>query len=100
MAKKKTVPSKQAQWVPLKYNIPDNLITRFATNMVVQIIETEFKISFFEQSPPIRLNTSQPPPKEVLSNCVASVIVSADRLPNFIKVLQRQLDQYNTAKKT
>ncbi len=82
--------------VPVKFNIPDNIITRFATNMTVQIIENEFKISFFEQFPPIRLSQAEPPPKEVQANCVASVVVTVDRLPRFIEALQVHLQLYNS----
>lgn len=99
MAKKKVVKSQQVQWVPLKYNIPDNIITRFTTNMTVQSIKNEFKISFFEQNLPIRIDNTQPPPKEIQATCVASVIVTADRLPGFIKVLEDQLELYNTRNK-
>jgi hypothetical protein len=85
--------------VPLKWHIPDSVITRFVSNMVVQTMENEFKISFFEIKPEILLNPSEPPPKEVRAECVASIIVTPDRLPKFIEVLQRNLDQYNSIKK-
>lgn len=101
MAKKEVAKSPKARWVPLKYKIPDSIITRFATNMVVQIITNEVKISFYEQDIPIQLNKDQPVPKEIQATCVASVIVTADRLPGFINVLQGQLDllKKNTLKK-
>jgi hypothetical protein len=95
MAKKKIDINKQ---VPIKWYIPDNIITRFASNMVVQTIENEFKISFFEIKPEIRFDTSTPPPSEVQAECVATVIITADRLPKFIEVLQGQLNLYNSAK--
>ena len=84
--------------VPIKWYIPDNIIARFASNMVIQTIESEFKISFFEMKPGILLQTSETLPKEVRADCVASVIVTADRLPKFIEVLQKHLNQYNLTK--
>lgn len=99
MVQKKVVKNQQSKWVPIKFNVPDNIITRFTTNMTVQIIGNEFKISFFEQFPPIILQDEQPP-KEIQANCVASVIVTADRLPKFIKALQDQLDLLNTRNKS
>lgn len=99
MAKKKAAKSQESTWVALTYNIPDNIITRFATNMTVQIIENEFKVSFFEQFHPIRLSADAPPPKEIQAKCVGSVIITADRLPKFIKALQDQLNKYNTRNK-
>lgn len=94
MSKKKVLKSKEVKWVtvPIKYTIPDSIIARFTTNIVVQIIKNEFKISFFEQNLPINLDEKSKPPTEIQANCVASVIVTADRLPGFIEVLQRQLD--------
>ncbi len=99
MAKKKTNSSKKKVVevnVPIKYRIPDTIITRYATNITVQIIENEFKICFFEQKPEMRFDPKQPPPSEVQADCVASVIVTADRLPRFIKVLLKQVDQYTS----
>lgn len=91
MEKNKT--EKQSKLVPIKFNISDSIITRFATNIVVQIVGSEFRILFFEQSPVIVLHGEQLP-KEIQANCVASVVVTADKLPKFIKTLQDQLDAY------
>jgi len=104
MAKKKTETNKQTVKivgvpVPIKYYIPDQTITRFASNMVIQTIENEFKISFFEIKPDIILGPSESVPKEVRAECVGSVIVTADRLPKFIQALQKQMDNYNSIKK-
>lgn len=95
MAKKKEVKSQQVKLVPIKYRIPDSIITRFANNMTVQIMESEFRISFFEHFSPMRLDPKEPFPKEVQANCVASIIVTADRLSSFIDVLQTQLNKYD-----
>jgi len=101
MAKNKNVETiKQGKKVPIKFNIPPTIITRFATNMVIQSFENEFKVSFFEVKPEIRLDPSEKLPDEVLADCVASVIVTADRLQSFINILQKQLDNYNKKKKT
>lgn len=99
MAKNKNVKTiKQGKKVPIKFNIPPTIITRFASNMVIQTFESEFKISFFEIKPEIRLDPSDEIPDEVLADCVASVIVSADKLPSFIEILQIQLDKYSKRK--
>ncbi len=84
--------------VPIEWRIPDGAMTPFATNMLVQTIENEFKISFFEIKPHIRLNESEPIPSSVKADCVASVIVTADRLPKFIEALQIQLNKYKSKK--
>jgi hypothetical protein len=95
MAKRKIGVAKE---VPIEWHLPDGLMTPFATNMLIQTIENEFKISFFEIKPMIRLSDSEPIPSKVKAVCVASVIVTADRLPKFIEVLQSQLDKYNLQK--
>ncbi len=99
MGKKKTKSSKKKvaiAKVPIKWHVPDTIITRFATNMVVQIIENEFKISFFEIKPEMHFEPITKPPDEVQADCVASVIVTADRLSKFIEVLLKQVGQYTS----
>lgn len=88
-------PKKTTKDVPINWRIPEGISTPFATNMLVQIIEHEFKLSFFEIKPPILLDTTQKRPDSVSADYIGGIIVSADRLPKFIKVLQTQLDQYN-----
>lgn len=85
--------------IPIEYNTPEGTMTPFATNMLVQIIENEFKISFFELKPFLRLSESDPIPSKMRADYIGGVIVSADRLPNFIKALQGQLEKYQTIKK-
>ena len=82
--------------VPIKYNIPDAITTRFVTNSTVQIMEEEFKICFFEMKPELRFDLSTAPPSEVQADCVASVIMTANRLSGLIDVLQQQLKKYNS----
>lgn len=96
--KKKTTAKIQGMMVPIKWNTPDNIITRFASNMVVQLLENEFKISFFEINPDIIFGIENKPPDEVQANCVASVIITANKLPVFIEVLQNQYNAYNELK--
>ena len=96
MAKKK---EQKGHILSIEWNIPDNIITRFATNMTIQTIENEFKISFFEVKPPIVLSeVDQKKMKKigtVKADCVGSFIVTPDRLPKFIAVLNEQLSKYN-----
>ncbi len=101
MAKNKTVETiEQGKEVPLKFIISPTIITRFASNMVIQTFENEFKISFFEVKPEIRLDPSEKIPDEVLADCVASIIVAANKLQAFIDILQKQVNKYNEKKKT
>ncbi len=100
MSKEKKV--KERPEPSMKYNIPEGIITRFATNMVVQIIESEFKVSFFEIQRPILIEENDKDKFNdnpvVTADCVGSVIITPDRMPKFIEVLQQQLDLYEEFK--
>ncbi|MDO9565162.1 MAG: hypothetical protein Q7J15_00230 [Candidatus Desulfaltia sp.] len=97
MAKRKKALIKEtAQEEPMliRWNIPETIITRFASNMVVQNIEGYFKLSFFELKPEIHLTTLKTPPTEIVADCVGSVMVPPDKLPAFIDVLMKQLQKH------
>lgn len=80
--------------LPIEWCYPDDLISRYATNMVVQYTEHEYTISFFEVRPPLLLGTPEQISERlkaidsVKATCVARVIVAADRLQDFIDALQ------------
>jgi hypothetical protein len=86
--------------LPLEWHLPDDLVSRYATNLVVQHTDQEFIISFFEATPPITLGQ----PEEVKARleeqgyvratCVARVIVSVGRMAEFINVLEDNLKRY------
>lgn len=96
--KKKTDTSELGAAVPIEWYVPEGVMTPFASNIVVQFIEDVFKISFFETKLPIILDKTQPPPSKVRADCVASVIVTPNKLSQFIRVLQEQLDKYKSKK--
>lgn len=84
--------------VSIEWHIPGGIVTRYATNMVVQHSEQEFILSFFELLPPIILGTPQELEKletmsSVQAECIARIIVSAGRMPKFIEVLQQTLER-------
>ena len=78
----------------------EDLIAPFATNMIVHQVETEFKLLFFQVKPPLRFGPSDNIPTKVRADCVASVIVTADRIPKFIEALKVQLEKYQSLKQT
>ena len=99
MSKEKKQNKKEQAKLPIEWHVPEGLMTPFATNMLVQIIENEFKLSFFELKPAIRVDASAPLPEKVRADCVASVIITADRLPKIIEALQVQYNNYLSLKK-
>lgn len=81
--------------LPVEWYVPESIVSRYATNMVVQYTGQEFIISFFDLKPPIILGE---PNKDALENlksvraeCIARVIVSPSRMPKFVEVLQTNL---------
>ncbi len=96
MAKKSIVQKKE---LPLEWHIPENIPVRYATNLVIQRLENEYLISFFEVLPPILLGTPEEIGEKlgtlnsVRANCVAKIIVSANKMPEFVSVMQRNLEK-------
>jgi hypothetical protein len=62
--------------------------------MVVQQTEDYFKLSFFELKPDIHLAPTEKPAKEVVADCVASVVVTPAKLLAIVNVLQQQIEAY------
>lgn len=94
MVKKKKEVNKESATIPIKWCVPDDVISRYANNMLVQALENEFKILFFETKFPIRLNSKDPVPKEVRSDCVVSIVINPAKIPAFVKALQQQYDNF------
>jgi len=100
MVKKKADKKKPVTAIPIEWYVPEGLMTPFATNMVVQASENAFKVLFFEVKPPLLVDESEPKPSKVRADCVASVVITPDKLPKIIEVFQRQLDKYISKKET
>lgn len=84
--------------IPIEWHIPEQIITRYASNMVVQNTGQEFIVSFFENFPPLMFGTPADLAKldkmeSVRAECIARIIVSKDRMPRFIQALQTNLDR-------
>ncbi len=86
--------------IPIEWCYPDNLLSVYATTMIVQHTEHEFILSFFEARPPIILGSPEEQKEQALrlvsvkADCVARVIVSIARMPNFVQILQDNLKKY------
>jgi hypothetical protein len=95
-------PQEEGRSFPIKWTFPPGLVSRAATNIIVQHSEHEFTISFFEVQQPILLGTLE----EVQSQleqiesvpmiCVSRVIISATRMEGFLEVLQKNFEQYQS----
>ncbi len=81
--------------LPLRYHDSEGLKTRYANNLIVQHSDSEFVLRFYETLPPVFFGV----PDEVElthvdAECVARVVISPDRIPAFIEVLQDNYKKY------
>jgi hypothetical protein len=92
------VPEDVGTAVPLEWDVPDDLVPRYATNFVVQATGHEFVISFFETMPPVILGSPEErlakaqQLKSVRARCVARIVVSPSRMAELVNMLQ---DHFN-----
>jgi hypothetical protein len=90
--------------IPIEWHFPESLASRYATNLVVQSTEHEFVISFFEMRQPIVLGSAEDRKaqleqiKSVRAECVARIIVAAEKMPEFVKVLQVRLEAFRASR--
>ncbi len=89
-----------ARNIPIDWQVPADLRSEYATNVLAQQGEHEFFLLFFQAQPPIILGELEEREKRldaltaVPAKCVAKVIVSPDRLEEMIKMLTGQLEIY------
>lgn len=85
---------------PLEWHFPEDVKTGYATNFIVQHTDREFYLSFFDTPPPIILGTPEEREeqvkkmKSVRAQAVARVVISSDRMPQFIEVLQENWEKF------
>ncbi len=90
--------------LPIDWYSPESLTTRYVNNIVVQHTEHEFTLSFFETIPPIVTGTPEEQEaqlqslKSVRAECVSRIIVSPERMKDFIKALQINLEKFRVKK--
>lgn len=87
--------------IPLSWTVPENIVARYATNLVVQRLENEFLISFFEVKPPILFGN----PEQVIEQakgidqikavCIAQIFIATEKMPEFLRALQEKLNPNN-----
>lgn len=91
--------NEQGVEIPIEWDYSENT-SRYATNLIVQHTEHEFILSFFEIKPPILLGSPEEQAQKALeiksikAKCVARVVISAGRMPDFLRVLQDNLNKY------
>ncbi len=90
--------------LPIRWDTPVELPTMFATNLIVQRTAETFTISFFEIRPPILLGTPEQNQstlselKEVVAHCVVRVVVTPERMKEFVGVLNTSYEAWQRDK--
>ncbi len=88
--------------IPLVWIVPAGTLPRYANHIVLQQIDQDFLLSFFVALPPIIVGT----PKERMAQaeqvttlqaeCVAQIIITPQRLQQFLEVFTGGLQQLVT----
>lgn len=81
--------------IPLLFNVPVGLSSRYAHHLLVQSTQNEVTVSFFEIIPPVLVG-SPDQQKEVLrkgvrADCVSRITIARARYPEFVKAMMGQL---------
>jgi len=101
-ARARVIKANEPNGLKIEWNISPDITTRFATNILVQRIENEFRVAFYELKPEPTFNEEDRIRIEekgiVKAECVASIIVTADRMQGFIRVLSDQLAKWEESK--
>ncbi len=90
--------------MPVEWDIPDTIDSRYVTNIAVQAGENEIFISFFEAQPPILTGTPEEnletlqQIKSIKAKCVGRIIVAPNTLSDIIETLQAGLHFYHVSK--
>jgi Protein of unknown function (DUF3467) len=90
--------------LPVNWHFSEGLQSRYANNVLVQIGQFEFIISFFEMQQPLLLGTPEENKAklasigEIQAECVGKIIVPHELVPAIISVLQTEYDKFHSSK--
>jgi hypothetical protein len=85
--------------VPIVWVVPDGLRSRYASNLLIQQTDQDIQLLFFEVHPPLIVGEAPPPDPlpPAQAECVARIIVTENRLRDFIAVFESALGQRSAA---
>ncbi len=84
--------------IPLEWVVPEGLVSRYASHVVVQKTDSNFLISFFEVKPPLiigdadEISLSLSKIDKIPAKCVAQVYMSNEQIKAFYDLLHKMLD--------
>jgi hypothetical protein len=80
--------------LPLEWHFPDDLVGRYANQLIVQMGPMECNLSFFEVRPPVIVGTPEQMQEQakkltsIRAECVARIVAAPESIPMFISLLQ------------
>ena len=96
----------EAVVLPLARQFPPHQVGVLSNHFVIQRDGSEFHLLFFQTQPPTIIAESEEEKERLIepyrtngvpSICVARIIVSADRMPAFVKAMQDNLGSYQAS---
>ena len=86
-------PNPRMEWI-----FPEDIITRFSNNIVIQHSESEFILSFFETRPPLLIGEESIEKlknvKSIPAECVARIVIPVGRMPGMVEAIQTNFEKY------
>jgi len=79
---------------------PDNIISRYANHMLIQMSGTKFILHFFQVHPPILFGSPEEikakleKVKSVRAEWVCRIYIPLEKMPSFIRALQEKYQKY------
>lgn len=76
--------------LPIKWNISNNITTKFSDHFVIQPINNNFRLSFFETNPEININNN----KEkgfIECNCISKIVIEKEDMLKLKKLIEKYL---------
>ena len=86
--------------LPIKWNVPDNIESRYANNVIVQPGQNEITIFFFETKVPPFLGSPEEYRNFMLeqgfiqAECVGKLVVNPTLMPGIIQAMQVSMTNY------
>lgn len=88
--------------IPIAWESPEGQRGVFANHLVIQFDKHEFHLLFYELLPPLLMGDERDRTKvlesltELKAKCVARIVVSRDRMPAFVKVLDEHVKRHTS----
>lgn len=93
--------AREGKTVRIEHVVPDDIRTAFTNHLVVQRSDKgEFTVSFFEINNPVLLSGAEGVEEcfekieSVEARCMARVVISGERMPNFIGALIQNYEEF------